>query len=205
MSRRDSRENAARIVAAVCDLWTRHATPSMEQIAAEAGVGVATVYRHFPNRAALESAAFGRIVADEIMPSLTAAEGASVLDVAERFVEVVGRYASVLGSVGVSEATDEALTGYGEPFIDLLRQGQEAGVLRADLEPADLFWLVRMMVLGLDSPLASATVRRRYVAMTLIGMAPHADAPLPPLSAEDYERLGGAGSSAATPPPARTS
>lgn len=191
MSRRDSQANAERIVGALCDLWTAQATPSMEQVAAAAGVGVATVYRHFPNRSALESAAFRRIFADEITPVVEGIEGEGValLDVAERFVEVVGRYASVLGAVGVTEATDEALTDVADLFVDLLRNGQIAGVLRADLEPVDIFWLLRMMVLGLNSPLASASVRRRYVALVLVAVAPD-ETPLPALTEDDYECLG---------------
>lgn len=192
MSRRDSRENAERILVAVQRLWAEDASPSMERIATEAGVGVATVYRHYPNRAALESAAFGRIFAEELMPLVEGAEAedADLLEVAERFVEVIGRYAPVLSEVGASHVTDEALEELGEPFVDLLRRGQVTGVLRADLEPLDIYWLLRMIVLGLNSPVASPTVRRRYVAMILPALAPGDHGPLPGLSDEDYDRLG---------------
>ncbi|GAA3535541.1 TetR family transcriptional regulator [Aeromicrobium flavum] len=190
MSRRDSRANAERILVAVQRLWAEEGTPSMERIAAEAGVGVATVYRHFPNRTALESAAFRRIFAEELMPLVEGAEDADLLEVAERFVEVVGRYAPVLSEVGISHVTDEALDELAEPFVELLRRGQVRGVLRRDLEPVDLYWLLRMIVLGLNSPVASSTVRRRYVAMLLPALAPEAQSELPPLADEDYDRLG---------------
>lgn len=193
MSRRkDSRANAERILGAVRELWGDHPAPSMDEIAARAGVGVATVYRHFPNRTALESAAFARIYADELLPLVedTSAEDVDLLEVAARFVEVISRYTPVLSEVVISHVTDEALEDLAEPFVDLLRRGQEDGVLRADLEPIDIYWLLRMIVLGLNSPVASPTLRRRYVAMILPALAPGDHEPLPRLAEEDYDRLG---------------
>lgn len=191
MSRRDSRANAERIIEAVRELWRDQAAPSMEEIAARAGVGVATVYRHFPNRPALESAAFGRIFAEELMPLVEGAQvkNADLLEVAARFVEVISRYTPVLGEVGLSHVTDEALTDMSEPFVDLLRRGQEDGVLREDLEPVDIYWLLRMFVLGLNSPISSPTVRRRYLAMLLPALTSSAAGPMPPLTDEDYDQL----------------
>lgn len=191
MSRSDSRANAERILAAVRRLWADHATVSVEQVAAEAGVGVATVYRHFPNRTALESAAFARIFAEELEPVVRSADsGTDLIDVAERFIEVIGRYAPVLGAVGVTQVTDDALTELSERFVALLRDGQTAGVLTKELEPVDMYWILRMAVLGLTSPLASVAVRRRYVAMILTALSPGESGPWPSLEVEDYDRLG---------------
>lgn len=189
--RRDSRENAERILTAVRELWSDEPTPSMEAIAARAGVGVATVYRHFPNRAALEAAAFARIFAEELMPLVEASQtdDADLLDVATTFVEIVSRYAPVLGEVGVSHVTDHALEDLGDPFVELLRRGQQDGVLRADLEPIDIYWLLRMIVLGLNSPISSPSVRRRYVAMLLPALAAGEHDPMPALTDEDYDHL----------------
>lgn len=191
MSRRDSRANAERIIEAVRDLWRDQAAPSMEEIAARTGVGVATVYRHFPNRPALESAAFGRIFAEELQPLVDGARGedADLLEVAARFVEVVSRYTPVLGEVGLSQVTDEALDDLAEPFVDLLLRGQRDGVLRPDLEPVDIYWLLRMFVLGLNAPVSSATVRRRYLAMLLPALSTDQAGPLPSLTDADYEML----------------
>lgn len=189
--RRDSRENAERILAAVRELWSDHPAPSIEEIAARAGVGVATVYRHFPNRAALDGAAFRLIFAEELMPLVEGAraEDLDLLEVAARFVEVISRYTPVLGEVGLSHVTDEALDDLAEPFVELLRRGQQDGVLRADLEPVDIYWLLRMIVLGLNSPISSPTVRRRYVAMILPSLSAGSHAPMPPLTDEDYDQL----------------
>ncbi len=189
MSRRDSVANAERIVEALRHLWTQDATPSLERVAKTAGVGVATLYRHFPNRAALESAAFSRIFAEEIGPIIESGGDDDLLTVAGDFVEAIGRYAPLFESMGVDQAADDSMEDVGESFVDLLRRGQQAGVLRPDLEPADLFWLLRMLVLGLTGPLSSERIRRRYLAMLLPAVETGAS-PLPPLEVQDYDRMG---------------
>lgn len=189
MSRRDSRENAGRIVDALCRLWTRDAAPALDEIAREAGVGVATLYRHFANRAVLEREAFRKIFADDILPVVNDTEDRTLLDVAENFVAVIARYTPLLLASGGSDIADEAIDDVAEPFAELLRAGQEAGVIRRDLEPIDLYWLLRMVVLGLAHENASSAVRRRYLAITLAGVSPEAENELPPLTADDYRRL----------------
>lgn len=190
--RRDSRRNAERIVQALRDLWTGDSSPSMEQVAQTAGVGIATLYRHFPNRSSLEMATCQALFAEEIAPIVDRAAAAEELDllaVAEEFVAAIGRYAPLFGAIEVSDVTDEALETLADPFVELLRSGQEAGVLRLDLEPVDLLWVLRMLVLGLTSEASSRTVRRRYLALILPSLGPGGPA-MPPLSEDDYERLG---------------
>lgn len=190
--RRDSRANAARIVEATRRLWTEQSSPSLDEVAAAAGVGIATLYRHFPNRAALEETTLERIFAEEIAPIVQRPEDddTDILEIAEEFIEVIGRYTPLLHAVGISQATDDALRGASDGFLEILRTGQQVGALRADLEAVDFYWLLRMAVLGLTSPLSSPAVRRRYLALMLSGLTPGRDAPLPPLDEADYDRLG---------------
>ena len=52
--RRDAQRNRDAIIAAARQLFCDHGLEApLEQIARQAGVGIATLYRHFPNRAAL--------------------------------------------------------------------------------------------------------------------------------------------------------
>ncbi|OUZ12172.1 hypothetical protein BHE97_03000 [Aeromicrobium sp. PE09-221] len=190
--RRDSRRNAERIVQALRDLWTDEGSPSMQQVAQRAGVGIATLYRHFPNRGSLEKAAFQSLFAEEIAPIVDRAAAADELDlltVAEEFVTAIGRYAPLLSVIEVSVVTDEALDTLAESFLGLLHDGQDSGVLRADLEPVNLFWVLRMLVLGLTSELSSPSVRRRYLALVMPSVMPGGP-PIPALAAEDYDRMG---------------
>lgn len=55
--RADAEQNFSRIIEAAVELLARHPGASVEQIAAAAGVGRATVYRHFPTRTDLVEAA----------------------------------------------------------------------------------------------------------------------------------------------------
>jgi AcrR family transcriptional regulator len=51
--RSDARENRARILEAALDALTDSPTASLNSIATRAGVGIGTLYRHFPTREAL--------------------------------------------------------------------------------------------------------------------------------------------------------
>src|SRR4029450_11742783 len=54
--RSDTRENRARILAAALEALTESTDASLNSIAARAGVGIGTLYRHFPNCEALRLA-----------------------------------------------------------------------------------------------------------------------------------------------------
>jgi AcrR family transcriptional regulator len=190
VSRRDSRANADRIVAAMCTLWTHDASPSLETVAAEAGVGIATLYRHFPNRTALEKAAISRAFAEEVLPALEGAEDRDILDVVDQFVSTLSRYAALFSAVDASEVADEAIADVRTAVIGLFAEGQARGFLRADLEPADTFWLLRMTVLGLTHEHSSPTIRRHYLAMMLAAVSPDHAQTLPSLATQDYDRMG---------------
>src|SRR3954471_15202336 len=57
--RADARRNYDKLVAAATEAFTEHGTDaSLEDIARRAGVGIGTLYRHFPNRTALMGAVF---------------------------------------------------------------------------------------------------------------------------------------------------
>lgn len=189
MSRRDGQANAERIIEATCQLWTREATPSLDAIAQEAGVGIATLYRHFPNRSVLEREAFKRIYSQEILPVVSDTRNESLLDTVERFVNAVSLYTPLLYAAGASQIADDVIDDAAEPFLDLLRRGQDAGLVRIDLEAVDIFWLLRMVILGLTHENSSPAIQRRYLAITLAGISPQNTEPLPPLAAEDYQRL----------------
>ena len=69
--RADATSNAARIVAAARRVLTSgDGLGSLEEIARDAGVGIAPLYRHFSRRETLASAVYAQLFDDEIAPAL---------------------------------------------------------------------------------------------------------------------------------------
>src|ERR1044072_1404510 len=68
----DARSSMERITAAGRKVLGR-GEASLEQIAAEAGVGIATLYRHFPNREAIVRAVLEDILETDLLPLIDGA------------------------------------------------------------------------------------------------------------------------------------
>jgi AcrR family transcriptional regulator len=151
----------------------------LDEIARGAGVGNATVYRHFPSRCALIAAAF----ADTLRRVITAAERA--LDDPDPWEGFAGHVRLLCQMQAEDRALADLLTTQvdGAPELDGLREeahatfvrlahrAQEAGVLRDDFVPEDLAVLL-MANAGLVHRMADAApdAWRRFVDMTLDGL-----------------------------------
>jgi AcrR family transcriptional regulator len=62
--RSDARDNRRRLLEAARSAFASDERPSLEAIARDAGVGIGTLYRHFPQREALVEAVYREQVAD---------------------------------------------------------------------------------------------------------------------------------------------
>ncbi|GAB3431678.1 TetR/AcrR family transcriptional regulator [Actinophytocola sediminis] len=149
--RADARRNYERIVATARAAFTEHGVDvPLDDIARRAKVGAGTLYRHFPNRDALIEAVYR----DEV--SQLAARARELVDqlppaaaVAAWLREEV-RWARE--SSGLAETLKAAMDRDSDTFAyckrelraalgTLLAPAQAAGVVRADVEPADLLRL----------------------------------------------------------------
>ncbi|HJP80245.1 MAG TPA: helix-turn-helix domain-containing protein [Pseudonocardiaceae bacterium] len=146
--RADARRNRELVLAAARDLLAADgAAVSFDTIARAAGVGVGTVYRHFPDRQAL----FAAVILDRIVTFASDARGAtSANDPGEAFVAFFERLAR---QVAFNQALCDAMDGgllvpedlraeFLAALGDLLSHAQQAGAIRADLDVADLLDLV---------------------------------------------------------------
>lgn len=151
---------------------------TLEKVAHDAGVGIATLYRHFPNRQLLARAVYERVFTAEIEPLLARLEGTSaprdvLLDVAERIADVARRERGLVTSVGnLAEVTAHLLARHAESFAQVAVRAQAAGNLRLDVGADDVPDLVAMFAAGTAVLDADAVTRRRYLGVLLDGLNP---------------------------------
>jgi len=141
--RADAVRNRERVLAAARELFARDGRQvQMEGVARHAGVGVGTVYRHFPTKEALVDAVATRRW-DEILAYMKAVS-ASVSDPAEAVAQILRHAGEVQERDLLFCDCVEDMTGdnghSGEAFErvdalmgELVTRGREAGTLRADL------------------------------------------------------------------------
>jgi AcrR family transcriptional regulator len=160
----------------------------MDDVARRAGVGVGTVYRHFPTKEALIEALM--VAAFETIAA-AAEEALEVEDPWEAFTSVLWRgaetmagdralsevFASIPGATESVMPTVEGLTG---TVAKIIRRAQAAGVLRDDVMVDD----IPMVMCGIGSATKKehrcADAWRRHLSLVLDGMrASSASGPLP--------------------------
>lgn len=199
--RADAARNRRAIIDAAAALYGRHGldTP-FDDIAQRAGVGNATLYRHFPSRCALVAAVF----TDTLARAVAAAEQAlAVSDPWEAFathfrflcdLQANNRGLADLLTTAISGAPQiERLRAHAHrAFVLLVERAQTAGTLRADLTPDDVALLL-MANAGLIHRTAdiAVTASARFADFLLDGLRAAAANPsrTPPPRSSDLRRL----------------
>lgn len=183
VQRADARRNYARILAVAEEEVAAHgADASLENIARTAGVGSATVRRHFPSRQALLEAVFSERI-DALVARATASAG--VPDARAALLEWLGALTAYASSArGLAEAltlagTDDPdhapacssakLTAAADP---LLQRAAQAGAVTPGVTAADLVTLVTGIVLATEHHQDPATEANRLLDLTLRGVIP---------------------------------
>ena len=152
--RADARRNYEKVLAAAREAFAEGGeSTALEEIARRAGVGIGTLYRHFPNRQALLEALYVNEV-EEVCRSAAELDGGDPWEGLNAWFErLIGYLATkqalageLLNYVGSDAALFRvcrtSLYDAGEP---LLTRAQEAGVVRRDVE----FPEVMQMVIGI--------------------------------------------------------
>ena len=172
---RPTREQAAAIDARILDgaraVFCRKgvANSGLEEIAAELGVSKHTLYRRYPNKAALLEAVVGRDVGrfrDALLSAAAGKEGEGALDAlrraAFRYVEIgssrdyAAFYLSVSAEAAVSPVLRERLASWSrdalEPLVGLVSTAQAAGELRPG-DPASFCGILVDLLEGVNNRL----------------------------------------------------
>jgi AcrR family transcriptional regulator len=150
--RSDAQRNCSRVLAAAEEVFAAHGTSvSTEEVARVAGVGIGTVFRHFPTKAALLEAVFLeriRRFAEEADRLTTSDDPeAAFWTFLTRVGEVASSksaYAEALTTAGtdLGEALNPAREQLPRALGVLLRRAQEAGAVREDVGVPELIALM---------------------------------------------------------------
>ena len=176
--RADARRNHDRLLAEARAVFAEHGTDaSLEDVARRAGVGIGTLYRHFPNRHALMSAVFEDAV-NELLAR--ARELRTAPDPCEALLtwlhEVVTHAATYRGlsKALMSASPASALSRCGTPMREagttLLTRAQKAGTVRADVQITDLLRLTHAIALAAEESPEDTTLADRLLSLTLNGL-----------------------------------
>ena len=146
--RADAQRNRDKLLAAATDAFGAEGEDvALEAIAARAGVGIGTLYRHFPNRDALVAAAYQHEVdalsaaAAELLEAHPADQALRLW--AERFADYIATKRAMGTALRSAAASDSPLFATTREQIVralrlLLQAGARSGTLRADADPKDV-------------------------------------------------------------------
>lgn len=199
--RADARRNRERVLEAAEDLFGEIGLKAqMDDVAERAGVGVGTVYRHFPTKAALLEAVI-TLRGESMVRDIQAAAGdpdpgAALRRYASAMADHQARNRALAEAIAseidlpvvlapVKESMEQTVT-------QLVSRAQAAGAIRSDIGPSDM----AMLFSGIAHAVELAgdlgpTLRRRYLAIVLDGLRPAEASPLPgrPLDFAELHRL----------------
>jgi|HubBroStandDraft_5_1064220.scaffolds.fasta_scaffold15994_5 AcrR family transcriptional regulator len=181
--RADAQRNYQRLLDAAVAVFAEHGADdaSLEEIARRAGVGIGTLYRHFPTRQALLEAVYRdqvdgmRAKADELLasdsPSDALAEWLRALSafsstkrsLTAALLETLGKDSELLSacSAVIYGAADE-----------LLIRAKEVGAVRPDADGRDLMRLVHAVNIAAQHAPTDPGQRDRLIGIILDGLKP---------------------------------
>lgn len=176
----DARRNREAILRAADEAFSEDADVALDEVARRAGLGRATVYRHFPDRTALAFA----VAAHHLAALKHQVRGQEPFHELLRTVLAMQARRRPLVRL-FRELPERSQRRYTQTLIALLRpafeRAQREGSVRTDLEPADLALLFEMheaaLVAG-PAPRERSEPAKRLVRVFLDGLAggrePHA-------------------------------
>jgi AcrR family transcriptional regulator len=185
--RSDAAANRERVLAAAAVAFRRDGERvPMATIADEAGVGIGTVYRHYPTRAALLAALSQRswdLVLDHARTAANA-DGPAVEAVGRFLVQTIAARDDLIlplhgGPVSL-DAHTLALRAEIRALLErVLARGRRDGSIRADVTATDIIITGAMLAQPLAHVADWDTLARRQAEIYIAGLAPTRSSPAP--------------------------
>jgi len=146
--RADAERNRERLLAAAVKAFAQSAEVPLEEVARRAHVGIGTLYRHFPTRAALIEAAYRHEVAQLCAPAERSSKARGAAEAAlqawmERFIQYVAAKRGMIDALrSVLSADSELFAHTREQIIatlrSLLSDAAASGAIRGDTNAEDV-------------------------------------------------------------------
>ena len=176
--RADARRNYDRLLAAAAAAFAEHGADdvSLEEIARRAGVGIGTLYRHFPARQALLEAVYKdqvdglEVLAGKLLASESPGEalgewmrafvafGRTKRSLSSALVATIGKNSQLISacSMILRNCTDA-----------LLSRAQQAGEARADVRGADILRLTHGLIMATEPAPSDPDQPDRLMALVI--------------------------------------
>lgn len=174
--RSDARRNRERLIASARELFAREGVEvSVEEITHHAGLGMGTLYRHFPTKDELIDAVLEDTFADVLR---YAEEGAAAADAWQGLISFFERvsemhaknrgFKDVIASRGHGARAEEMRKRVHPLVTQMIARAQEQGALRQDFTPEDiaLVFLSTGRVIEATAGIARDTWRRHLAFLT---------------------------------------
>jgi AcrR family transcriptional regulator len=179
--RADAQRNYQRLVSAASAAFTEHGADdaSLEEIARRAGVGIGTLYRHFPNRQALLEAVYRDqvdVLSDRAERLSESADPGAALEEWLRALVSFGRTKRSLTSALLATLDkDSELLSTCSVIMrgaadTLLKRAQEAGAVRADANATDLLRLVHAVSMAVQREPTDSGQADRLLGLVMDGL-----------------------------------
>ncbi|WP_406061556.1 TetR/AcrR family transcriptional regulator [Streptomyces sp. NBC_01077] len=178
--RADARRNHERLLTeARATFGEQGADAPLEEIARRAGVGIGTLYRHFPTRAELLNSVFQEALAELLHRSGELAEAEepcrALVEWLRALIAHAGEYRGLAHALmSASYDRSSALAQCSEPLRAagerLLGRAREAGQVRADVSIGDLMQLTNAIALAAEQCPEDTELADRLLALTLRGI-----------------------------------
>ena len=181
--RADAQRNYIRLLEAASAAFAEHGADdvSLEEIARRAGVGIGTLYRHFPTRQALLEAVYTDQVESLSSRAAELLRAESPGDALAEWLRAMMKFSStkrnmttaLLATLGTdSELLSSCAKEIKGAAESLIARAQQAGVVRADADARDVIRLVHAVNIATEKAPEPGQADR-MLALILDGLRPH--------------------------------